>query len=122
MDDDILFLEETKKVLEEADYEVAICERPTESLLAMRKYEPDCLILDLKMPLLDGRTFLPWVRRQFPDLAVVVCTGLTDFKKHELFRLGVRYFIQKPFTAEFLLSIIDCAITEQTSLQDRKAA
>ncbi len=122
LDDEENFLEDTKRVLEEVSYEVATCVKPAESLRAMKAFQPDCLILDLRMPLLDGQTFLPWIRRQFPTLAVVVCTGMTEFDKPPLERFGVRHYLMKPFTAEVLFETIDYAIRDQALSVKRKTA
>ncbi len=122
LDDEINFIEDTKRLLEEASYTVAGCAKPAESLRAMKKFQPDCLILDLRMPLFDGQTFLPWIRRQFPNLAVVVCTGMAEFDKQPLTRLGVRCYLMKPFTAEVLFDTIDRAILEQSLSLKQKTA
>ena len=113
LDDDVNFLEETKKTLVDEGYEVAICSRPTESIIAIRELSPDCLVLDLRMPLFDGEAFLPWVRRQFPDLAVIVCTGKTDYDRELFSSLQVNHVIDKPFTTQFFIDTVESAILER---------
>jgi hypothetical protein len=44
------------------------------------------------MPLLDGEAFMPWIRRQFPDLAIIICTAKEEIEKEPFMKLGVRYF------------------------------
>ena len=113
LDDDASFLSETKTSLEELGYEVSTCDKVLESIIAIRECNPDCLVLDLKMPHLDGEAFMPWVRRQFPDLAVIICTAKGEIEKEPFLKLGVRYFIQKPFAMDLFCNVIEKAITEQ---------
>ncbi len=113
LDDDSEFLKEIKTLLEETNYEVGTCQKPTESIFAIRNFKPDCLLLDLRMPIWDGKTALAWIRRQFPALAIIVCTAITDFNEQELLRSGVLYIIQKPFATELLLNTIERIILEQ---------
>src|SRR3989338_7500853 len=112
LDDDETFLNETKGVLEETGHQVCTCSRPLESIILVKEFNPDCLVLDLNMPLFDGEAFMPWLHRQFPDLAVIVCTGKEEFDKQIFLKLGVRYFIQKPFQLELLCISIENAVIE----------
>ena len=110
VDDDISFLDETKKMLEEASYKVGVCSRPAESIFYIRKYKPDCVILDLRMPAFEGQALLPWIRRQFPDLRIVICTGLTDYERDQFPKFNVEHIIAKPFTHELFFKTIEAAI------------
>ncbi len=114
LDDDVDFLGETKKMLIEEGYDVAISSRPTESIIAIREFVPDCLVLDLRMPLFDGEAFLPWIRRQFPALAIVICTGKQDYDKELFQRLQVNHVIDKPFTTGFFIEAIETSILERS--------
>ena len=113
LDDDSSFLEETKLMLEETGCEVAICARPIESIVAIKEFNPDCLVLDLNMPLFDGEAFIPWIRRQFADLTIVVCTGGIGYDKELFRRFRVNHIIEKPFTQEYFCSIIRAALLER---------
>ena len=123
LDDDEDFLDETKALLEEAGYEAFICEKVVEVLIAIRRYKPDCLILDLKMPVYNGEEFLPWLWSTFPELPVIVCTGVPDVHKHHLFKLGIRHILHKPFSHKVLFKTIAQAIEEtpQHSLRKKSA-
>ncbi len=113
LDDDTGFLEETKHLLEEAGYQVCVCPKVTESLSPLLRYKPDCLLLDLRMPLYDGHAFVPWLRRQNPILPVIVCTGVEQINRRHLSKYGVHHIIQKPFSYELLFKTIDQAILEE---------
>jgi two-component system, sensor histidine kinase and response regulator len=121
IDDDIDFLRTMQEVLEDAHYEVEVCDKPTESLSQIKKFQPDCLILDLKMPLFNGNAFLPWIRRQFFNLPIVVCTGLHEYDRRNFLQHDVYHVVEKPFqTADFLDAIAQ-AIREQALQQSMKS-
>jgi len=62
----------------------------------------DCVITDLRMPSLDGRAVLKWVREHQPDLDVLMLTGHGDVKDAvEAIKQGAWDFLVKdtPFDA-----------------------
>lgn len=64
----------------------------------------DILLLDLKLPDMDGRAVLPHVRKHVPDAKVLICSGYSaDGPTGRLMDAGVSGFIQKPFTLSALL-------------------
>ena len=114
IDDDATYLEETSALLEEAGYQVQTCQNVSQSLRRMREYQPDCLLLDVKMPDLDGKRLLPWIRRQCPHLAVIICTGLEKVEDWYFSMFGVRQILYKPFTHDNLFRAIDHAVELQS--------
>lgn len=110
LDDDDCFRAETGKLLTENGYEVATCGMPTQSFSPIRIFQPDCLLLDVRMPLFDGRQILPWLRRQWPGLPIVIITGMSDLSLNEFMRQGVFCLLEKPFTCEMLFKAIEHAI------------
>lgn len=74
----------------------------------------DFLLLDLKLPDMDGRAILPHVRKHLPDAKVLICSGYSpDDAIGRLMDVGVSGFIQKPFTLGELLEKL-----QQISFQD----
>lgn len=70
--------------------------------------EPGCVLLDIRMPELDGLAFLerlgPEIAMRFP---VVVVTGHGDVPTGvRAMKLGARDFLEKPFAEAELLSIL----------------
>lgn len=61
----------------------------------------DLLVTDLRMPKMDGLQVLAIVRRKFPQLRLVVLTGVTDEAyRTRAYAMGVDLFCQKPTTKE----------------------
>jgi two-component system response regulator (stage 0 sporulation protein A) len=73
-----------------------------EALDMLRKTQPDILILDLVMPVLDGVGVLEEICRmpgKHPDVLVLSAMGSEDVV-NEVMRYSVRYFMVKPFEIE----------------------
>ncbi len=67
------------------------------ALDAVRDQEPSVIVLDLKMPGLDGMEVLRRVRRDHPDVQVIVVTAYGTEETEELARsLGAFDFLRKP--------------------------
>ena len=64
---------------------------------------PDLLLLDLKMPKIDGFEVITWVRKQ-PSLAplrILVLTSSSDIRDvNRAYRLGANSFLVKPYDFE----------------------
>jgi FixJ family two-component response regulator len=110
LDDDTNFLKETAALLSESGYEVETCQQPTHSFTRIKLFEPDCLLLDVRMPLFDGRAMLPWLRRQWPLLPIVMITGINDLSLNEFVRQGIFCVLEKPFTSHILIQAIEHSI------------
>jgi len=61
------------------------------------KDEPDVMILDLKMPEMNGMEVLRWVKKSHPNIRVIILSGYgTDSNKKEAAKLGAFDFLGKP--------------------------
>lgn len=68
---------------------------------------PDVMVLDLKMPGIDGLEVLKRVKQSYPNLPVIMLTGHgSDRDEEEARRLGVFEYLQKPVGLETLVSTI----------------
>src|SRR5829696_5439125 len=75
-DDHRLMLGAVRRALERSEHVEVVAELDdaTKILPAIGESSPDVLLLDLRMPQLDGLTCLERVRKRYPDLHVVVLT------------------------------------------------
>jgi CheY-like chemotaxis protein len=90
-------------VLEERGYEVILAENGRAGLMSCHRQQPDAVVLDLRMPELDGRSVLQQLRTLHPSLPVVVFSGHgTEEVEQELLNRGATAFIQKAFSLEHL--------------------
>jgi len=92
----------------EKDFKVcACCLDGEQALQAVRKYQPDILVLDLRMPGKDGLTVLREMRKEKLATKVVLLTAeLNDEDLTEAVRLGVRGLLLKALAAKLMVQCI----------------
>ncbi|AGA27936.1 response regulator [Singulisphaera acidiphila] len=101
----------TARILREAGHEVIEAADGECGLEAVREHEPDCVVLDLLMPILDGTGFLNRLRGAGSVLPVVVATADIQTSTRLLCEeLGVSGFVNKPVRAEELCPCIERAV------------
>lgn len=78
-----------------------------EGLRLAEEKDFDAMLLDLRMPDLDGLEVLRRIRRERPEITVIIITGYpTDEARAEVERLGAFDLIAKPFTPEDLWKVV----------------
>lgn len=81
-----------------------------EALSLVEEGEPDVMLLDVKMPGIDGMEVLRRVRKKYPDLQVIIHTGHgNDLDEAEAWRLGVFDYLRKPVDIDLLVARIRAA-------------
>lgn len=69
---------------------------------------PDVILLDMKMPVMDGLETLRHVRARFPDLPVIIMTAYGELDLvHQAESLGISAKISKPFDIETLREMVE---------------
>ncbi len=84
--------------------------------------EPDVMVLDLKMPGIDGMEVLRRVRKTYPNIQVIIQTGHgNDLDEAEARRIGVFDYLKKPIGIELLVERIKAAYQAKNNLLDNSA-
>lgn len=113
-----------KRLLERADFKVTTFTNPNESLKAFEGkttsiLHPDLLLVDIRMPGMDGFQVIDRARAHFPDLAVVVMTGFGTVETAiEALRRGADGLILKPFSSSELVQSVKRALEQSQHKQD----
>ena len=68
--------------LSEEGYNVKRVTNGKEALDVCKKFQPDLITLDLKMPVMDGLEFLDAFRTNNPETPIVICTAYPEFKQN----------------------------------------
>jgi len=78
--------------------------------LALLESEPfNLLLVDLRMPTMDGFQVLAIVRRKFPTLRVVVMTAAEDEQfRARSYAMGIDLYLEKPKTGKEIINFVDC--------------
>jgi len=78
-----------------------------ETLVHVRRHNPDAIVLDLRMPRLGGLEALKRIREFNPHVVVVVITGFGDTDvKREALSLGARAVLSKPLDLPKLVATL----------------
>ena len=99
---------------------VGLAANGQEAVEYIRKYQPDVLILDLIMPVLDGVGVLETLKRmqgKRPNVLVLSAMGSEDIV-NEVMRYGVRYFMVKPFEIEHVCKRIRDIMNQEKGVQN----
>ncbi len=99
-----------RDVLEEEGHEVLLAEDGYAGLRMAESHRPDCVVLDVMMPGLDGHAVLQRLRASDGglDLPVVMLTAAADDSHAwQAWTEGVDYFLPKPFEPLELLRYLD---------------
>jgi len=110
-DDDASGLQFARLVLEGEGHTVRTAPNGLEGLLAVEASVPDLVISDLQMPEMDGMELLARIRQRWPDLPVIVVSGLGDVEIIVgAIRAGADNYLLKPFTPEGMQSAVNKAL------------
>jgi len=113
-DDEELVRWSVQTHLKKAGHEVDVAEDGIAGLEAIDKGAYDVVILDLKMPRMDGLSVLRRLRETHPQLPVVMITahGAID-SAIEATRLGARAYLSKPFDLRELQLQVERAVEHE---------
>jgi DNA-binding NtrC family response regulator len=71
----------------------------------------DVVLLDIKMPRVDGFEVLKYVKSNIPETKVIMLTAYADVKNAiESLRLGASDFVSKPYDLDDILTSINRAL------------
>ena len=75
VDDEISIREVTAAILSQEGYEILTAADGLQALELLRRFHPDVLVTDLRMPGMSGMELVKIVRKQFPRLPVIIVSG-----------------------------------------------
>src|SRR3989338_5240636 len=103
VDDEAEICDFLKSFFEERNYEVKIASSGQAALQVVEQFKPQVVLLDIKMPGIDGIQTLGTLKKKFPRIKVIMVTALeTRDKIEECLRLGADNYITKPLSLEYL--------------------
>lgn len=119
IDDEEVVLESIRKDISEDQYEILSATNGEEGLVKYKEEQPSLIILDLRMPIMDGIEFLEHLKLTSSDsCAIIALTGHGDEEEiKRCFDLGVSTFIRKPYNIYVLRGTVRNAIELKQSQQ-----
>jgi len=111
IDDEPLALKNLRRILEKDGHRVSTFKNPLRALERLQEEPCDLVISDIKMPYMDGLTFLNQVKRLFPHIGVILITGYASLEGAvEATKLGAYHYLAKPFTPEQVRELVRQAL------------
>ncbi|HSL45287.1 MAG TPA: response regulator [Anaerolineales bacterium] len=107
IDDEPFYFKLIRNALKEAEYELEYAKSSSEGLATIPAFEPEMLIVDLKLPDMDGFQILERLRRdpKFGYVPVIVITSKDELsEKLKAFELGADDYLVKPFQPQELVA------------------
>ncbi|MAU09141.1 MAG: hypothetical protein CL607_04910 [Anaerolineaceae bacterium] len=109
-------------VLTPAGYSHVLAHDGREGLKMAVQHQPDLILLDFHMPRMNGAQLLEQLNRHNLDIPVILMTskGSEDIAI-EVYRLGVKDYVRKPFYPEEMLEAIEYALAETRLRREKEA-
>jgi two-component system response regulator FixJ len=111
VDDDAAIRRSLELLLDAAGFEVISYDTPLAFLDAAPSLSPGCVLLDIKMPGMDGLELQALLLKENVALPVIVMTGQGDVQSAvRAMKAGAVDFLEKPYSDELLLNAIEAAL------------
>lgn len=116
VDDEISFTTSMERVLSRRGFDVKVASDGLTALHLIAGEQFDVILLDIKMPGMDGIQVLKEIRRFCPDINVILLTGHYFSSEEETtLKEGAYAYLLKPYPILDLVNLIIAAATDGTS-------
>src|SRR5690606_14794244 len=123
IDDDRAMRWVLEKTFKEEGLDVTSFEEAQSALDQLSVDAPDVILTDIRMPGIDGLTFLGKVKHNYPDLPVIIMTAHSDLESAvSSYQTGAFEYLPKPFDIDEALALVNRAILHITKLQQQESA
>ncbi|MFQ5589122.1 MAG: sigma-54-dependent transcriptional regulator [Nitrospiria bacterium] len=111
IEDELTLAKNMKKYLERADYDVRLAETAEQGLRLLESFKPDIILLDLRLPGMDGLEALSRIRKIDTRTQVILITAHGDVQTAvQAMKLGANDFLSKPIVLVKLKVLLDKAV------------
>ena len=110
LDDETDILEIYQEILARlpSQPEIVTTDSGAQAIALVESQSFNLMLLDLRMPHMDGFQVLAIVRRKFPSLRVVVMTGSEDEQfRARAYAMGIDLYLEKPKTGKEIINFVD---------------
>lgn len=103
-----LLLEE---LLQRENYIMSTAKNGMEALQQVGFGEPDCVLLDMKMPGMNGIEVLKEMKKLYPKMPVIMMTAYDEIEyTNEALQIGASHFFIKPFDIREVRDIVNALL------------
>jgi len=120
VDDEERFLSTTKKLLARKGYDVVTASTGAEALKTLATQTIHVVILDVKMPGMDGVATLKEIKKRFPLVEVIMLTGHATVESAvDGLKSGATDYLMKPADIDELVSKAEEAFSKRKALEEK---
>ncbi len=119
VDDEISSLKAISAILENAGFEVIIAKTAEEGLAKLQVIIPHCILLDYRLPGMNGIEMLKWLKEKDYHIPIIILTAYGTIEKAvEAMKLGAFHYLVKPVDPELLVDVVKEAATKHSIALD----
>ena len=120
VDDEERFLQTTSKLLSKKGYDVVTASSGTEALEKLISQNTHVVILDVKMPGMDGNATLKEIKKLYPMVEVIMLTGHATVESAiDGLKSGAIDYLMKPADIEEIIEKAEDAFEKIQSLEEK---
>ncbi len=119
VDDEKLLLHSLKTALSRGGYQAITATSGEEALESFRENNPDIILLDVKLPDMDGMQVLKKIKAVDGNVPVIIMTAFSGIKGAvEAIKLGAYDYIAKPFDIDELKFVLARSLASQKAVAE----
>lgn len=119
IDDELVICKGCQLALSDKDHLVDICTTGKAGKEAIQEGSYDLILLDMRLPDIEGMEVLMDIRETKPGLPVIVMTGYSSVQNAvDAMKLGAFDYLSKPFTDEALMLVVGRAIEKKRMVEE----
>ena len=128
VDDEIMIREGFKRLFDWSAHDCEVVGEAADGMEALAQIEhlqPDIVIMDINIPIINGLKVIQTSKMRYPDMAFIIVSGYDDFSYcREALRMRITDYILKPVNYEEFGSCIDrlkFALYEERKIEEQDA-
>ncbi|WP_084222224.1 sigma-54-dependent transcriptional regulator [Thermodesulfobacterium hydrogeniphilum] len=115
IDDEINSLKAISAILEKSGFEVITAKTAEEGIGKLHNITPNCILLDYRLPGMNGIEMLKWLKEKNYHIPIVILTAFGTIEKAvEAMKLEAFHYLVKPVDPDLLIDVIKEAATKHT--------
>lgn len=116
IDDEKVIREGVERALSGKGYTISKAENGEKGIEMIKEHPFHIVLLDLMMPGIDGFGVLDWIKKNEPQIQVIVVTGFATVSKAvTAMKQGAFDFVGKPFTPDYIRIVVERAVEDFTA-------
>ena len=117
IDDEQIVLDSIRRIISKEPYSLELTTKSRDGLELALNGTYDLVLTDIKMPDIGGMRILRDIKRNKPEMPVIILTGYATVQSAvDAMKLGASDYLEKPFTPDVLLKTIGKTISKTANL------